>query len=195
MVEAFAFHPMTPFSRTLHRDVALAAVEEADSLPEVKRRKRSSGGGGRAPSLEDTLTSKADDDDDDEDDDNIDKNEIRTVNGWKAKPCEPGEARLTILQITDVYTLEHLASFKTLLEETRAKSKGSQVISMITVSFCVGRFLAFASLQSFPWLTHTLFLRTGRLSISVPFVVSGSRARNDECTQQNPDGLHYMGKS
>jgi hypothetical protein len=43
---------------------------------------------------------------------------------------------LTVIQITDVYTLEHLASVKTLVEETRAKSFGSKVICMMTVRWC-----------------------------------------------------------
>lgn len=54
---------------------------------------------------------------------------------WQPTPCKPGEARLTIIQITDVYTLEHLASVKTLLSETRAKSTGSKVVSMMTGDF------------------------------------------------------------
>lgn len=54
---------------------------------------------------------------------------------WEPTPCQPEEARLTVIQITDVYTLEHLASVKTLVEETRAKSTGSKVICMITGDF------------------------------------------------------------
>ena len=54
---------------------------------------------------------------------------------WTSTPCQPDEARLTIIQITDVYTLEHLASVKTLLAETRSKSAGGKVISMITGDF------------------------------------------------------------
>ena len=40
-----------------------------------------------------------------------------------------------MLQITDVYTLEHFASFKTLLEETRAKSPGCEVRCVLTGDF------------------------------------------------------------
>lgn len=54
---------------------------------------------------------------------------------WQATPCAPDEARLTVIQITDVYSLDHLASVKTLLADTRAKSTGSKVISMITGDF------------------------------------------------------------
>ena len=78
------------------------------------RAKRKSGGGGRAPGSEDKVTSSEE---------------------WEATPCKPGEARLTIIQITDTYTLEHLASVKTLLADTREKSVGSKVISMMTGDF------------------------------------------------------------
>jgi hypothetical protein len=54
---------------------------------------------------------------------------------WEPTPCRPDEARLTVIQITDVYTLEHLASVKTLVEQTRAKSTGSKVVCMITGDF------------------------------------------------------------
>ena len=70
--------------------------------------------GGRAAGSEDKITSSEE---------------------WKPTPCKPGEARLTIIQITDTYTLEHLASVKTLLADTREKSKGSKVISMMTGDF------------------------------------------------------------
>eukprot|EP00980_Cylindrotheca_fusiformis_P014769 scaffold4026_cov117-Cylindrotheca_fusiformis.AAC.4 len=76
--------------------------------------KREAKSGGRAPGTEDKITSS---------------------DQWQATPCEPGEARLTIIQITDTYTLEHLASVKTLLADTREKSVGSKVISMMTGDF------------------------------------------------------------
>lgn len=60
---------------------------------------------------------------------------VGTPETWEASPNQPSEARLIILQITDVYTLEHLASFKTLLEETRQKSGGAKVICMLTGDF------------------------------------------------------------
>ena len=44
-------------------------------------------------------------------------------------------ARLIILQITDVYTLENIASFKTLVEETRANNPDATVVSMLTGDF------------------------------------------------------------
>jgi 2',3'-cyclic-nucleotide 2'-phosphodiesterase (5'-nucleotidase family) len=54
---------------------------------------------------------------------------------WQPAPCKPDEARLTIVQITDTYTLEHLPSVKTLLADIREKSEGSTVISMMTGDF------------------------------------------------------------
>ena len=38
---------------------------------------------------------------------------------WSPTPLQPSEARLTVVQVTDVYTLEHFASLKTMLKETR----------------------------------------------------------------------------
>lgn len=54
---------------------------------------------------------------------------------WTPTPCEPTEARLTVVQITDTYTLEHLPSVKTLLKDVRERAKGSQVISCMTGDF------------------------------------------------------------
>lgn len=71
-------------------------------------------GGGRAPGQDDQVLASDD---------------------WEPTPCEPGEARLTIIQITDTYTLENLASVKTLVADVRAKSEGATVISMMTGDF------------------------------------------------------------
>lgn len=76
--------------------------------------KREAKGGGRAPGSQDKITSS---------------------DQWQATPCAPGEARLTIVQITDTYTLDNLASVKTLLADTREKSVGSKVVSMMTGDF------------------------------------------------------------
>ena len=76
--------------------------------------KKTRGGGGRAPG-------------------NADK--VESSDEWQPLPCEPDEARLTIIQITDTYTLEHLASVKTLQADIRAKSTGSKVVSMMTGDF------------------------------------------------------------
>lgn len=54
---------------------------------------------------------------------------------WTPTPCQPDEARLTVIQITDTYTLEHLPSVKTLLKDVREKTKGSTVISCMTGDF------------------------------------------------------------
>jgi hypothetical protein len=60
---------------------------------------------------------------------------INLSDEWEPTPCQPGEARLTVIQITDVYTLEHLASVKRLVEETREKSVGAKVVCVITGDF------------------------------------------------------------
>lgn len=54
-----------------------------------------------------------------------------------ALPPGRGEstARLTVVQITDVYTLEHFASLKTLLREAREQAGDSNVISVLTGDF------------------------------------------------------------
>ena len=74
------------------------------------------GGGGRAPQT---------------------PNKIDELDGsdWEPTASKASEARLIVLQITDVYTLEYLASFQTLLEETRSKAKGAKVICMLTGDF------------------------------------------------------------
>jgi 2',3'-cyclic-nucleotide 2'-phosphodiesterase (5'-nucleotidase family) len=60
---------------------------------------------------------------------------VRSSDDWEPRPCNPSEARLTIIQITDTYTLENLASVKTLVADVKAKSKGATVISMMTGDF------------------------------------------------------------
>ena len=54
---------------------------------------------------------------------------------WEPDPLEEGECRLIICQITDVYTLENFASFKTMVEETKQNADGATVISMLTGDF------------------------------------------------------------
>ena len=63
------------------------------------------------------------------------QDKVDTSEVWEPAPCKEDEARLIVLQITDVYTLEYFAHFKTLLEETRAKSQGAKVICMLTGDF------------------------------------------------------------
>ena len=54
---------------------------------------------------------------------------------WEPDPLEDGECRLIICQITDVYTLENFASFKTMVEETKENADGATVLSMLTGDF------------------------------------------------------------
>ena len=71
------------------------------------------GGGGRKPGAADMPNLK------DADDDQDDESDAR----WQPTPPKPSEARLTVVQITDVYTLENFANLKTMLAETRDKLK------------------------------------------------------------------------
>ena len=71
-------------------------------------------GGGRAPTNQDRL---------------------ETADQWEPTPVQPSEARLIVIQITDVYTLENLASFKALVEETRRNAEDASVICMLTGDF------------------------------------------------------------
>ena len=98
---------MAPFGKHRQRP-------QQEQLQRLFATVKKSRGGGRAP----------------DNPDKVDTNEI-----WEASPSQPSEARLIVLQITDVYTLEHLASFKTLVEETRKNSDGCQVICMLTGDF------------------------------------------------------------
>jgi 2',3'-cyclic-nucleotide 2'-phosphodiesterase (5'-nucleotidase family) len=54
---------------------------------------------------------------------------------WEPDPLTDGECRLIICQISDVYTLEHFASFKTMVEETKKNAEGATVVSMLTGDF------------------------------------------------------------
>ena len=60
---------------------------------------------------------------------------INAADTWEATPCTKSECRLIICHITDVYTLENFASFKTLVEETKRNSPDSTVISVLTGDF------------------------------------------------------------
>ena len=71
-------------------------------------------GGGRAASSPDKLPQESD---------------------WTPQPCRPHECKLVLLQITDVYTLEYLAHFKTLVEDMKQQSQGSTVKSVLTGDF------------------------------------------------------------
>jgi 2',3'-cyclic-nucleotide 2'-phosphodiesterase (5'-nucleotidase family) len=76
-----------------------------------------SGSGGRAPSNPDKLS------------------QATFYEGFDPKPPKPSEARLTVVQVTDVYTLANFASLKTLLKEARSKSGPGKVVSVLTGDF------------------------------------------------------------
>lgn len=54
---------------------------------------------------------------------------------WEPDPMQDGECRLILCQITDVYTLENFASFKTMMQETKHKADGATVLSVLTGDF------------------------------------------------------------
>jgi len=62
-------------------------------------------------------------------------NKIDSEEVWEATPTDDSEARLIVIQCTDVYTLENFAHMKTLIEETKANAKGAKVVSMLTGDF------------------------------------------------------------
>lgn len=74
------------------------------------------GPGGRPPENPDVLTTESREE-------------------WRPVPPKPSEAKLTVVQITDVYTLEHFASLKTLLSQAREQSAPGTVISLLTGDF------------------------------------------------------------
>jgi 2',3'-cyclic-nucleotide 2'-phosphodiesterase (5'-nucleotidase family) len=55
---------------------------------------------------------------------------------WYMEPPRQGESKLTIVQITDVYTLDNFASLKTMLQQIReSQGPNGQVVSMLTGDF------------------------------------------------------------
>lgn len=60
---------------------------------------------------------------------------IQAYENWNPQPPKPNECKLTIVQITDVYTLENFASLKTMLKQTREAYGEGKVISMLTGDF------------------------------------------------------------
>ena len=106
-----------------------------------------------------------------------------TEEEWAPMPCDDDEARLTVIQITDTYTLEHLASVKTLVQECKAKSKGSKVVAMMT-----GDFLA-------PYLLSSVDRGFGMMNalakIPIDYVcwgnhVSRQRTKNSNAFEHSP---------
>ena len=62
--------------------------------------------------------------------------EVRKDHPWYMEPPKVGESKLTIVQITDVYTLENFPSLKTMLSEIRrAQGPNGKVVSMLTGDF------------------------------------------------------------
>ena len=123
-------------------------------------------GGGRAPSFKDQL-----------DDD------LEPPSTSYLQPCATTQARLTIVQITDVYTLDNFPSLKTMLQEIRkgqgANDKDNKVVSMVRsvwFLFCAKtQFVSFISLvlQCEP-IAH------GRLSCALSVEFGGPRGGHDE---------------
>ncbi|KAI2489583.1 hypothetical protein MHU86_25002 [Fragilaria crotonensis] len=72
--------------------------------------------GGRAPSSGDKLSE-------------------HSTSTWIPTPPLESQSKLTIVQVTDVYTLEHFASLKTLLRDARQRSAPSSVVSVLTGDF------------------------------------------------------------
>jgi len=122
-----------PSSRWLTTPASSTTLRASSPPPEngeKKTKRQNYYGGGRTarqPDMPNLL----------EDDKTADKDETTTTttttcsNVWQPKPVDASEVRFTIVQITDVYTLEHFASVKTLLKTTREKLLGyrSQVAS------------------------------------------------------------------
>lgn len=55
---------------------------------------------------------------------------------WYMEPPKSGESKLTIVQITDVYTLDNFSHLKTMLQQIReAQGPDAQVVSMLTGDF------------------------------------------------------------
>lgn len=114
--ESFGFLPRRISSFLVIVMVVLNSwdVEGLASSPYTSVKGLRNRGGGRAPGQEDNIGSN---------------------DTWEATTCAETECRLIICQITDVYTLENLAHFKTLVEETKRNSPGSTVVSMLTGDF------------------------------------------------------------
>ena len=98
-------------------------VVGALTVPQPPQRRKAAAGG-RTPSQPDRL---------DQRDSNDDSNDLGE---WTIQPTQPSECRLILCQITDVYTLEHLASFKTMIQDTKTKAgPDTAVRSLLTGDF------------------------------------------------------------
>lgn len=141
-----------PLSRSLPQSIASSLSSLADNVLTVFGR-----AGGRAPDEPDRIS-------------NSNQN---GTNEWEPVENLPTECRLIILQITDVYTLENLAHFKTLVEDTRAKSKGAKVVAMLT-----GDFLS-------PYLLSTVDHGFGMMkalgAIPLDYIIWGNHEADSKC--------------
>jgi 2',3'-cyclic-nucleotide 2'-phosphodiesterase (5'-nucleotidase family) len=66
---------------------------------------------------------------------NVDRLSQQSTSEWVPTPPKESEAKLTIVQITDVYTLSNFGSLKTLLLEAKERSAPSKVVSLLTGDF------------------------------------------------------------
>jgi 2',3'-cyclic-nucleotide 2'-phosphodiesterase (5'-nucleotidase family) len=73
-------------------------------------------GGGRAPTTNDKISD-------------------HSTSEWRPSPPKPGQAKLTIVQVTDVYTLQNFPSLRTMLKDIRMESSPSPVLSLLTGDF------------------------------------------------------------
>jgi 2',3'-cyclic-nucleotide 2'-phosphodiesterase (5'-nucleotidase family) len=64
-----------------------------------------------------------------------DKLSEQSTSLWEPTPAEDSQVKLTIVQVTDVYTLQNFASLRTLLKEAKEKSAPSPVVSVLTGDF------------------------------------------------------------
>jgi len=95
-------------------------MEARVSIAKPTGGRRQKSGGGRPPENPDSIAA------------NVNAHHATSVS---SEPPPPSESRLIVLAITDVYTLQNLASFKTLVEQTREQYPGAKVISMLTGDF------------------------------------------------------------
>ena len=93
----------------VHLPTAVLSLSSPSNPKTSKLKKMGIGSGGRVASKPSMPNIKNEDD------------KQETDERWEPTPLNPSEARLTVVQITDVYTLEHFASLKTMLADTREK--------------------------------------------------------------------------
>ena len=118
---------MSGTSKSTVTPASTTQLEQASTLQSIIA--QASRGGGRAAGTPNKIDRpKVDTGDVDGNDDDDDA-------PWEVRPVAANEVRLIVLQITDVYTLENFASFKTLLKETREKAKGAKVVCVLTGDF------------------------------------------------------------